>query len=219
MSRRSLIGAMCVLMLVAVQANAENSLPGYGPAPTEPPTLPDNGIQVFKGTLVPNIGLGCSNVGGTSGGPNDVAQGVTATLPCTATSHWYYIFTQVSPTITALSFVSWLDIGGPNIEFYRMPGMDWTLGSHTAAINMIAPSPTFFIGHNQPQSNVGMRWGLDTASPDNGKSYIRAPSCGANAFVTIGSLGFPGQWTFAITCTKATPVELTTWGKVKEAYN
>jgi hypothetical protein len=214
-----MVAALCMGMLAAVQVSAENSLPGYGTPPTDPPTLPDTGQILFKGDLVPELGIGCSNTAGTSGGPNDVAQGVEVDLPCTVTSHWYYIFTQVSPNITALSFVAWLDIGGPDLEFYRQAGLDWGVGSHTEAINnLVIPSASVFIGHNQPQTNVGMRWGVDSSSGDNGKSYIRAPSCGASTFFTLASLGFPGQWTWSATCRKDVPVELTTWGAVKDAY-
>jgi hypothetical protein len=43
-----------------------------GPEGTEP---------LFRGDMIPDLGLGCSNPTGTSGGPNDWATRVTATLP------------------------------------------------------------------------------------------------------------------------------------------
>lgn len=217
MSKGLLIGALCVVMCVGTSMAAQ--LDGYTGNPNNNP--PDRVEDLFQGDLTPEMGLGCSNTAGTSGGPNDCAVGVTAGTPppFSITSHYYNIFTQVSPTITALSFVAWGGGFEPGAEIGRQAGMNWTEGDHTAAISpaINIPSAQFYFGQNQPQSNVGMRWGLDTGI-SAGTSYIRAPSCGAGAWILLDALGFPGNWVFSVTVDAPTPVELHTWGSVKTLY-
>jgi hypothetical protein len=74
---------------------------------------------------------------------------------------------------------------------------------------------TFFFGHQQPETFIGMRWGLDTSSLATGWSYMRAPNCGVNQFARVTFLGYMGNWCMSITIDKPTPIELTTWGVVK----
>ena len=126
-----LIGALGVFMVVGL--SVADQLDGYS-GNNNPPV--DRSEMLFCGDLIPEMGLGCSNPTGDSGGPNDVAIGVTASLtpPFVITAHYYNIFTQNAPFITALSFVAWAGGGAPGGEIDRRPGMDWTLGDHSVAI-------------------------------------------------------------------------------------
>ncbi len=106
-----------------------------------------------------------------------------------------------------------------------MSGLPCSAGSHTVSLPQgwvspqDAPGGQFYIGHNQPQSNAGMRWGLDTSSGSVGESYIRAPPCGASTFVSVDALGFPGNWVMSVTAVGgASPVELTSWGAITAQY-
>ena len=49
---------------------------------------------LFQGDLIADMGLGCSNSVGTSGGPNDIVVGVAAASapPFNITGHFYYIY-------------------------------------------------------------------------------------------------------------------------------
>lgn len=206
------------LFLVVGLATA-NELPGYGPvAPQNPPDRPQD---LYQGDLGAEMGLGCSNPTGNSGGPNDCAVGVTCDLapPFCISAHYYYVFTT-SIYCTALSFVCWMGGFEPGAEFARQPGMDWSWGGHTVAISppVQVNSGYFFFGHNQPQTNCGMRWGLDTSSPSAQTSFIRAPACGAYAWTLLDALGFPGNWCYSATVDATSPVELQSWGSVKQAY-
>jgi hypothetical protein len=215
MSKGLLIG---LAVLVAVGPAVANDLAGYGtPEPVNPP-LEGPGV-LYKGDLTPEMGLGCSNPTGNSGGPNDIAQGVTADIPAPfdIISHWYYIFTQNNTQGVELSF-AW---GQLTNWICKQPGLDFSLGSHT--VQIVPPSKIydfqFYFGQCQPQTNIGMRWGLDTNSGSAGQSYIRAPACGANNFTLLDNLGFPANWVMSVTVDKQpTPVELTTWGAVKAMY-
>jgi len=224
MSRGLLIAI--VLVVAMVGSSMANTIAGRRVSPNAGTPPPADVEHLYQGDLGPEIGIGCSNASGTSGGPNYVAVGVTAALtpPFLLTSHFYNIFTQVSPNITALTLKIWANPGGgepPYIEFYSVPGMDWTVGNHTAHIipALAIPSSMFFMGHVQPQTDVGMRWGLDTSSPSAGNSFIQAPSCGLNVWGTVDSIGYPGNWVMSCTVEDiCTPVELSTWGNVKEQY-
>ena len=220
MLARLLLGAVLTVSVAGLAV--ADTLPGYNTMP--PPEYLPRATDLYQGDLIPEMGLGCSIPTGNSGGPNDIAVGVTATFvpPFTLTNHFYYIYTQVSTTITALSFVCWEGPvpAGPGAEIAgsRTPGMDWSLGSHTAPINVDIYSAGFFFGHNQPQTNVGMRWGLDTSSSAQ-SSYIRAPACGASSHTMVDQLGFPGNWVMSVTVPGSTPVELKSWSSIKAAYN
>jgi hypothetical protein len=120
MITRVLYAVMSVAAFVCIAA--ADTLPGFNDiAPFDPPMRQEH---LFKGDLVPEMGIGCSNATGNSGGPNDVAQGITATqtLPVVLCSHWYYIYTQVSINITSLSFVCWRGGTVPGDEFARQAG-------------------------------------------------------------------------------------------------
>jgi len=211
-----LMGAVSMVMVVGLAV--AHDFPGYGPAaPQNPPDRPED---LYQGDLIAEIGLGCSNPTGNSGGPNDIAVGVSCDLapPFCITAHYYFVFTE-SPYVTALSFVCWEGGFEPGPEFARQAGMNWGGGGHTVAISppAVVNSAFFFLGHNQPQTAAGMRWGLDTSS-SAGTSFIRAPSCGAAAWTMVDALGFPGNWCFSATVETPSPVELQSWGSVKEAY-
>lgn len=203
-------------LLLAVPAVAQVGLAGptgQGTQPLNGPPAPEGTEQLFRGDLTAEIGLGCSNPAGTSGGPNDWAVGVTATLapPLDVLSTTYNIFTQVSPNINSLSFVAWAGGGSPGAEIGRQTGMAFSQGNHTAAVSGITVSSAqFYFGFNQNQANVGMRIGLDTNSGSEGTSFIRAPTCGAAAFTLVDSLGFAGNWVMAAVVDEVVPVELMT---------
>jgi hypothetical protein len=214
---KGLLAALSVICLVgAASASTLQGQSGlYYPGPEIRPEM------LFQGDLIPEMGLGCSNPTGTSGGPNDVAVGVVAGLapPFCLTSHFYNIYTQISPNINALSFCVWTGMVSPGTQIWSQAGIPWDLGSHTVAISPPAPVPSawFFFGQCQPQSDVGMRWGLDTSS-SAGTSYIRAPACGAVVFTLLDQLGFPGNWCFSVSADAGSPVELQSWGGVKAMF-
>jgi len=215
---KGLIAVLGVLCLVGVAA-ADVQLKGeIGKAFPGPQIRPET---LYQGDLIPELGIGCSNTTGTSGGPNDVAVGVQAftTPPFDITSHWYNVYTNVSPTITSLSFVVWA--WGPGAELGRQAGLPWAQGNHTVAISpgINMASTQFMFGQNQPQTNVGLRWGLDTSSGSAGTSYIRAPSCGATSWTMLDALGYPGNWCFSVTINDGTtPAELQSWGAIKAVF-
>ncbi len=226
MSKGLLIGALSVVMIVGmVGASMANTLEGRYNGPN-PGYTPVGDVEVlFKGDMGPDQGLGCSNGTGNSGGPNDVAVGLTATCPppFNILEHEYNIYTNVSPTITALSCVLWAGGTEPGMEYFRRSGLNWTQNAtntfhvYNMVPPMIVPSAQFFFGHNQPQTDVGIRWGMDMGGTPS-DSFIRAPSCGANVFTNVAALGFVGNWTFSVTIDCVVPVELSTWGSVKNEY-
>ncbi|MCA9727848.1 MAG: hypothetical protein KC729_09215 [Candidatus Eisenbacteria bacterium] len=215
----------CVIGLgvsVAAMANDEVLVGHAGNSQNNPPS--DRYEVLFWGDLTPELGLGCSNASGTSGGPNDVAVGVTANQipPIRVSAFYYNIFTQVSPNISQLDFVVWEGGPVPGAEIFRQSiAGNWAPGDHTVTIRgCCLDSPEFYFGQAQSQADVGMRWGVDTSSGSWGTSYIRAPVCGAASFTLLDNLGFPGNWVMAVTaeggCT--TPVELASWGSVKSRF-
>ena len=213
---KGLLTCVLSLGLFVGGAAADNSLAGYDGTPAGAPEMRPE--TLFQGDLIADMGLGCSNSVGTSGGPNDIVVGVVATTapPFNITGHYYEIYTQYSPTITALSFIA--SSGYVGSEVGRQSGLDWSVGPHTVAIaGVTIYSDNLWFGHNQPQTNVGMRWGLDTTS-SAATSFIRAPACGATVFTLVDALGFPGNWCFSAEVGGDVPVELQTWGSMKAMY-
>jgi hypothetical protein len=220
-----LIGALFALGLASSAMAAGEQLDGYTGNTNNNPPLDRADELLFYGDLTPEFGIGCSNPSGTSGGPNDVAVGVTASLtpPLAITSHYYNIFTQVSPNISHLDFVAWAGGAVPGGELCRQSiAPNWGAGDHTVAIqDCCVSSAQFYFGQNQNQTNVGMRWGVDSSSGSWGTSFIRAPTCGAGAFTLLDNLGFPGNWVMAASVNDedcGVPVELRSWGGVKSLY-
>jgi hypothetical protein len=216
----AVLSIVCILGVAgAEELVGQSGLPYLGPE-----LRPE---MLYQGDLIPETGLGCATTGGppfVSGGPNDIAVGVIATLapPFCITSHIYNIYTSAqTAAFTALSFVVYTGMVSPGTEIGRQPGMDWTLGTHTVAISPPLPVPTafFFFGQAQPQSNTGIRWGLDTSSPSAGVSYIKAPSCGLASWGTLESIGYPGNWCIAVSTDAGSPVELQSWGSIKAEFN
>jgi len=215
---KGFIAILSILCLAGV-AGADHSLVGQSGVPYSGPQIRPE--MLYQGDLIPERGIGCSNVSGTSGGPNDVAVGVTATTtpPFCITSHMYNIYTSVSPNINALSFVCWTGFAAPGVEFGRQAGMAWSAGNHTAAISpaIVVSDPWFFFGQNQPQTNVGIRWGLDQSS-SAGTSWIKAPGCGLSSWGTMESIGYPGNWCMAVSVDAPSPTELQSWGQIKAMF-
>jgi len=227
-SLEALAAAACLALVVGQSSAHPTSIgeirrdPDAGTSTAGCPSI------AFAGDLGPEIGVGCSQGGGTSGGPIDVAQGafISVPPPFLITSHFYNIFTQVSPNITSLSFVVWRGAGStPGAEVARIPGLDYSAGTHSAFLpggvtitSADVPSALLYFGQSQPQTNVGLRWGVDTSSGSWGLSYIRAPACGNSSFVTLDSIGTPGNWAMAVCIETFVPVELKSWGALKAVY-
>jgi hypothetical protein len=155
---------------------------------------------LFRGDMSPDLGLGCSNSSGTSGGPNDWATKVTATLtpPIPIISTTYNVFSFNSgPT---WDFVAWENGVLPGVEIGRLPlgAANGTTGDHTAYLSppIILPAgqQAFFFGLSQGNDTNGVRLGMDDSGSTPDTVFIRAPGCGAPAFNTVESLGFPGYW-------------------------
>jgi hypothetical protein len=200
-------GLGVVIFLAVAVPVAADQLAGYGtPQQGDPPL---RSTDLFKGDLIPEMGIGCMPTS-DSGGPNDVAQGVTAHIapPFNITSHFYHIFTY-GVFITALTFA----IGDPGLTQWVpvQSGLNWGKGPQVVAIDppVQINNFQFFFGQIQPQTNAGMRWGLDTNSGSAGLSYIRAPACGVSAFTLLDDLGFPGNWIMSVTVEQPVSVELT----------
>lgn len=183
------------------------------------PPAEDNSraIQVLqRGDFIPEIGIGCSNGYGTSGGPNDLAVGVVATVatPFWITSATYNLFTQISPNMTMLNFAVWSggNIGAPGVTLTTAPLTGFAQGDHTYAFPNPAPTvaaTSIAIGVQNTQTNVGFRLGVDTSSSD-GTSWIRAAGCGAAAFTLMDNIGYPGNWVVRAVANDVVPVELMT---------
>ena len=214
---RLLISALSIFLMVGI-ANA-GELAGFNPNhSSNPPERPED---LYQGDLIPEQGLGCSNGTGNSGGPNDIVVGVAAAMtpPFCITSHYYDIYTQMG-FVTELNFIVLTGMAMPGTQIGLQAGLDPSMGGHTVAISpaILVPDAMFFLGHNQPQVDAGMRWGLDTTS-SAGTSYIRAESCGAVVYTLVDQLGFPGNWCFSVTIDDGpSPVELQSWGSVKALF-
>lgn len=205
--------ALVAIAASACPARAEVRLDGYAGDKNNSPPPPHAGpVQdLFRGDLTPEAGVGCTNGAGTLGGPNDVAVGVTATVtpPIFIDCHYYNIFTQVSPNISQLDFVVWGGGAVPGPELDRVSiAPHWGAGDHTVAVGVVVNSAQFYFGHNQNQTNVGMRWGVDTSSGSAGTSFIRAPTCGLGTFELIDNIGFPGNLVMSVSAEGSVPLEL-----------
>ena len=215
---KGVVAALCILCTAAI-AGADAGWFGRSGVPARGPMT--QSAMLYQGDLDPEFGIGCSTGGGATGGPNAVAVCVTAAItpPFNITSHFYNLYTQVSPNITALSFVCWRGTVAPGAEAGRQAGIPWTQGSHTVAISppITVSERRFFFGQDQPQTDVGLRWGVDSGS-SAGKSFIRASACGVSQFVTLDSIGFPGNWCMAVSVGGTTPTELQSWGSIKARF-
>jgi len=212
--------AILSILCLAGAAAADHSLVGQSGVPYSAPEIRPE--QLYQGDLVPELGIGCSNPTGTSGGPNYVCVGVTATTtpPLYICGHFYNIYTNVSPNITSLTFKVWSGFAAPGVELGGQAGMPWAQGNHTVAISppIIINDPWFFLGQQQTQANVGIRWGLDQSS-SAGTSWIKAPTCGLSGWGTMTSIGYPGNWCMAVTVSDGpSPVELQSWGQIKAQF-
>jgi hypothetical protein len=163
--------------------------------------------------MIAEQGLGCSNTTGNSGGPNDWAVGVTASLtpPMGIVSMDYNMFTQ-NGFVTQMAFKVWTAGGGPGatVGSQALTAAQFAVGTHTVAISPFIPltSQSFFFGLSQPQSNAGCRIGEDTSSGGSGFSYLRAPGCGLGSWGTVTSIAFNGDWVMRVLVDDTVPVEL-----------
>jgi hypothetical protein len=186
----------------------------FAPRPT--PNVPQAQEPLFRGDMIPDLGLGCSNPTGTSGGPNDWATKVTATLVPTfgVISTTYNIFSfNAGPT---WNLVAWNNgsIPGTVIGTCPLGAGSGTQGDHTVTVAPgcltipAAAGQTFFFGLSQGADLNGVRIGMDSTSSTPATVYIRAPGCGAAAFTPVEALGFPGHWVHRIIVDDTVPVEL-----------
>ena len=223
MSKILSFGLVCVAVLAAGTANAANVLQGDVQLPANS-NISESATDLFQGDLGAEIGIGCSNGSGTSGGPNDAAVSVTSPLatPFDITSHYYNIFTNVSPTMTALTFSVWGGGATPGAIVGQQAGLNFAQGDHTVAIApaISVGSAQFFFGQTQPQSTAALRWGLDTSSGGGTTSFIKAPGCGLSGWGTMTSIGFAGNWVMSVSVDDGgpVPVELSTWGQIKNVW-
>lgn len=175
---------------------------------------------LFRGDMIPDLGLGCSNGTGSTGGPNDWATKVTASITPTygVSSTTYNIFSfQSGPT---WNLVGWNNGALPGTVIGTCPlgAGSGTTGDHTIAVApgclTITPAshPTFFFGLSQGTDTVGVRIGMDSTTSTPQTVYIRAPVCGAVNFTAVENLGFPGHWVHRIIVDEAWPVELMDFG-------
>jgi hypothetical protein len=181
---------------------------------------PEGTEPLFRGDMVPELGLGCSNGSGTSGGPNDWATRVTPTLPAAPSwgvvSTTYNIFTFNSgPTWNLVAWNNTPTIPGTVIDTFPLGAGSGTTGNHTIAVppgGLLIPAasgPTWFFGLSQGTDLTGIRIGMDsngTITPNT--VFIRAPGCGLANFGTVESIGFPGNWVHRIIADNSMPVEL-----------
>ena len=225
MTRGTLILTAALVLIagsVAAQAPSLHGTSGITGVPAPDPVQGGATEVLQVGDYGPEFGIGCSNGAGTSGGPNDLALGVTATsMPANffLQSVSYNLFTNISPTITNLQFALWAGGAAAPGATGNMTAVPFTgSGFFTVALTprmpvaaSTAPGGAFFMGLLQNQSNVGFRVGVDSSSGSAGTSYIRAATCGAVAFATLDSLGFPGNWVIrAVANEIQIPVELMT---------
>ena len=208
--KTKLIVLALAVVLVAGLAAAQNTLQGTTGNNRPIKINTEATEQLFRGDLTPEFGIGCSNGAGTSGGPNDVAVQVTASLapPFGIIQTTYNVFTNLG-TVTTHSFVAWQNGATPGAEIGRQ-AVNPAQGNHTEVISpaIVVQSQAFHFGMNQPQTNAGMRWGLDSSGGGTGDSFIRAPTCGAAAWTLMTAIGFPGNWVMAAVIDDTVPVEL-----------
>jgi hypothetical protein len=211
----------CILLLGLAVVSAENRF--NNPASTGggvglPPVPNGEATEaLFRGDMVPEVGIGCSNPTGTSGGPNDWAVGVTATLtpPFGIISTTYNVFTNVAPGLTAFTFKAWQPGSSPGAEIGSqvLGGGAASQGNHTVAVApaITVTTPSLYFGFYQPQTSAGIRLGLDQTS-SAGTSFIRAPTCGLTVWGTVESIGYPGNWVMRAIVDDTIPVELMSIG-------
>ncbi|MGH2570777.1 MAG: hypothetical protein ACRDGR_06105, partial [bacterium] len=132
MIQRLLAGGACAVLLLAGTAGASN----LNGRPVEDglslPVVPTTGVCCMQKGFVVVQGIGCSGGFGTTGGPNDCAEGLTL---CTAAPVDVKTFSYVVQTpgipgfVTGCAFAAWSDAGaaggppagtvcvGPSIPF------------------------------------------------------------------------------------------------------
>jgi len=188
-------------------------------APIPPLRTPAGVEPLFRGDMVPEIGLGCSDPSGSTGGPNDWATKVTATLPpqpewgVVATTYNIFSF-NAGPT---WNLMAWQNGAVPGAAIATCPlgAGSGTIGNHTIAVPVgcltipAAMGPTFFFGLSQGADLNGVRIGQDTNGAFAPATvYIRAPGCGLSNFGSVESIGYPGNWVHRIMVDNSVPVEL-----------
>ncbi len=214
-----MLGAI-VLMAGVAQAQTLHGTAGAAGVKAPAPNLGGATELLQVGDFVPEFGIGCSNGTGTSGGPNDLALGVTATsMPATfyLQSVSYNLFTQISPNITNMQFAAWAGGASPGATG-NMTYVPFAQGFNTVALDprlevgaATAPGGQFYMGLLQNQSTVGFRAGVDSSSGSAMTSFIRAATCGATNFTLLDNLGFPGNWVIRAVANELVPVELMTF--------
>ena len=219
MRKIAIFGFALLLGLAAVSAeNRLNNPQATGGSVALPPAPHGEATEaLFRGDMVAEIGLGCSNGSGTSGGPNDWAVGVTATLtpPFGIIQTTYNVFTNVSPSLTAFTFKAWQPGGSPGAEIgaQALGAAGASQGNHTVAVSpaITITTPSLYFGFYQAQTAAAMRLGEDTTT-SAGTSFIRAPGCGLSGWGTVDSIGYPGNWVMRAIVDDTIPVELMSIG-------
>jgi hypothetical protein len=233
MMHRLLAGGACAVLLLASTAGASNLSGRTVEDGLALPVVPATGICCMQKGFVTSLGIGCSNAFGTSGGPNDCAEGLTL---CTAAPVDVKTFSYVVQTpgipgfVTGCAFAAWSDAGAaggpPGTTVCVGPAIPFaTFGAFSVPVTgcKITTASTagghFYAGLKQGGIG-GMRWGYQTAGAVVGDAWIRASGCGAAAFGSLTGFGFPGAWVFRVCVDQQGPIEVEefSWGSIKAKY-
>jgi hypothetical protein len=233
MYKRLLVGGSIAVLLLAGVAGANTLNSGRVENGPSLPVVDAGGLCCMQKGFSVSQGIGCSNGTGTSGGPNDVAEGLTLCspgIPVDVLTFSYIVWTPGVPGfVTASSFAVFDGAGAsPGATVCKGPAIPWaTFGTYSIPITgcKITPDMTngqghIFVGLNQGGIG-GMRWGYDSISGITGDAWIRASACGASNWGTLTGFGLPGAWVFRVCVDAQGPVEVEefSWGDVKSLYH
>lgn len=156
-------------------------------------------VQNDDGVCVEEIG--CSNGDGTSGNPNEIVECFTSTLTPPFALNEVSYEVGVNPGAPVELFVEvyeWTGTGLPGVvaDSAALPAGELTPGTHTVvlATPLTVTTQAFCIGINGYDATDGYRLMKSQTTSVAGSSFIRAPTCGANDFVSMADIGFPGNW-------------------------
>lgn len=215
--KKTLLGLSIAALVVAVVYQAQTveaksakfqatAVEGATPRVTKVPAhVGRTQESLFRGDMTAESGLACS------AGPQDNAVGVTASLSAFDVIATTYIMNTATGNLGTFAFTVYAAGAAPGavIGTQTIPN-GGTTGVHTVAISPTIPVPTqqFFFGVGWTGSGA-VYPGRDTSSaPISGTSFIRAPTCGISSFITVESIGFPGNWCFRAIIDDFIPVEL-----------
>ena len=115
MYKRLLVGGSIAVLLLAGVAGASTLQGGRVENGPSLPVVDAAGLCCMQKGFVVSQGIGCSGGGGTTGGPNDIAEGLTlcTAAPVDVKTFSYIVWTPGIPGfVTASSFAVFSDGGG-----------------------------------------------------------------------------------------------------------